>query len=393
MGGSRPGAGQAPRGSPMKILLVDKNLVEPFHRAKWRALAETPGITLSAVAPARWRENYRNLVFRPGPSDGFPITPLPTAWQGREARGFYWGGLKAAFRRAAPDVVIAFEEPYGLFAWQCIQATDALARRPTVALYSWDNLSDRHRYPYRGSALLARIERHVMRRARQLWCANRDAVHRYEPAYPGKVRLLPFALDLERFRGESARPLADDPERAFHVGYVGRILAMKGLDTLVDAVARLPPTTRLTLVGSGPQRGELAARVATAGLGARVCLEDSVPAEAIPARLRAFDALVLPSRTTPRWKEQFGRVLVEAMAAGVPVVGSSSGAIPEVVGDAGIIFPEGDVEALSAALDALQRDPTLRMSLSERGLARAEEFGTARFAARVRALLEEMVSA
>jgi glycosyltransferase involved in cell wall biosynthesis len=97
---------------------------------------------------------------------------------------------------------------------------------------------------------------------------------------------------------------------------------------------------------------------------------------AVPDYLACMDALVLPSRTTPSWAEQFGHVLIEAMAAGVPVVGSSSGAIPEVIGEAGLVFPEGDAAALRAQLATLFDDPALRKRLIERGRARVERLYT-----------------
>ena len=80
---------------------------------------------------------------------------------------------------------------------------------------------------------------------------------------------------------------------------------------------------------------------------------------------------MLPSRTTPVWKEQFGRVLAEAMACKVPVIGSDSGAIREVIGDAGLIFPEGNVAALADCLRLLNASPSLRHDLAERGYVRA----------------------
>jgi glycosyltransferase involved in cell wall biosynthesis len=102
----------------------------------------------------------------------------------------------------------------------------------------------------------------------------------------------------------------------------------------------------------------------------------AVSADQMPACLAEADVLVLPSRTTPVWKEQFGRVLVEAMSCGTPVVGSDSGAIPEVIGDAGLIFAEGDAEALAACLRRLAQSPELRRELGERGRRRVAEHYT-----------------
>ncbi len=96
-------------------------------------------------------------------------------------------------------------------------------------------------------------------------------------------------------------------------------------------------------------------------------------AERVPEFLGGLDALVLPSLTYPNWKEQFGRVLMEAMACEVPVVGSDSGEIAHVIGDAGLVFPEGDVTALTDCLRRLRAAPELRRELAARGLARVRE--------------------
>jgi glycosyltransferase involved in cell wall biosynthesis len=103
------------------------------------------------------------------------------------------------------------------------------------------------------------------------------------------------------------------------------------------------------------------------GIADRVSFDPLIPSMRVPAYYSQLDALVLPSRTRPNWKEQFGRVLVEAMACGVPVVGSTCGEIPNVIGDAGLIFPEEDVNALRAALVRLMHDDSLRAGLAERG--------------------------
>jgi glycosyltransferase involved in cell wall biosynthesis len=101
----------------------------------------------------------------------------------------------------------------------------------------------------------------------------------------------------------------------------------------------------------------------------------------MPALMRSFDAVLLPSLTLPGWKEQFGRVLVEAMASGVPVVGSDSGEIPRVTGKGGVIVPEGDEDALAGALFRLYSDAGLRADLGKRGRERVlKHFTHARIA-------------
>jgi glycosyltransferase involved in cell wall biosynthesis len=160
------------------------------------------------------------------------------------------------------------------------------------------------------------------------------------------------------------------PSGPFTIGFLGRLVPEKGVIDLLEAVAGLPQA-RLLLVGDGPLRPQIEARARTADLAGRVELRPAVPTTQVPAVLATINVLVLPSRTTANWKEQFGRVLVEAMACAVPVVGSSSGEIPTVLGDAGVLFPEGDVAALRAALCQLRDDGALRQDLGAKGRQRA----------------------
>jgi glycosyltransferase involved in cell wall biosynthesis len=113
----------------------------------------------------------------------------------------------------------------------------------------------------------------------------------------------------------------------------------------------------------------------------------------VPAELRQLDVLALPSHTTRGWKEQFGRVLIEAMSCGVPVIGSSSGEIPNVIGDAGLIYPEGDVQALAATIQRLAEQPTLYADLARRGRARVlERYTQAALARQYYEVYREMVA-
>jgi glycosyltransferase involved in cell wall biosynthesis len=101
---------------------------------------------------------------------------------------------------------------------------------------------------------------------------------------------------------------------------------------------------------------------------------------------------VVPSLTRGNWKEQFGRVIVEAMACGVPVIGSSSGAIPDVIGDAGLIVPEGDVRALADGLRRLMHDPDLRRRMGGQGRQRVlARYTQAQVAAQTVAVYRQML--
>jgi glycosyltransferase involved in cell wall biosynthesis len=166
----------------------------------------------------------------------------------------------------------------------------------------------------------------------------------------------------------------------------------KGVDVLLRAVAGMRGSWRLSVVGLGPEQDRLEALVRRLGLDERVSFDGHLPSTRLPAFYRELDVLVLPSLSRPNWVEQFGRVLIEAMACGVPVVGSDCGEIPAVVGDAGLLFPEGDVEALQGHLLRLMRDLDLWADLTRRGRERVLScFTQAQVAAETVAVYREIV--
>jgi glycosyltransferase involved in cell wall biosynthesis len=155
----------------------------------------------------------------------------------------------------------------------------------------------------------------------------------------------------------------------------------KGVDTFIDALA-LRPEIHGVIVGAGPERENLEARVREHGIADRVTFTGVLPAEDALRAVGMLDVLVLPSRTRPNWAEQFGRVLIEAMASNVVVVASDSGAIAEVLGDAGIVVPEDDVPAFASALgDAFE--PAHAALLRARGRLRVADKYTYDHAAEV----------
>ncbi len=213
------------------------------------------------------------------------------------------------------------------------------------------------------------------------------------------VSLIYNGVDLVRYdHQEPCCTLREEygmPADAQVVGIVARLEPEKGHPTLLDAwplVLRRVPSARLLVVGEGSRRPALEEQAAALGIADRVGISTEVSSTDVPKVLRGFDVLVLPSRSTPSWVEQFGRVLVEAMACGVPVIGSSSGEIPNVIGDAGLVFPEGDVKALRGALARIAASPEVGQRLGEAGRRRVlERYTQARIAEATYRVYREML--
>jgi glycosyltransferase involved in cell wall biosynthesis len=345
----------------MRVVILSKALVAGAYQLKLEEIARL-GVELTALVPPGWREpRVGMLPLERRYTEGYSLESLPIALNGRHHLHFY-PTLGRALRRLRPQVLHIDEESFNLATFQAMRLGVALGAR--CCFYNYANIERTYPPPFN------LFERYSFRHAAHAMACNQEAatiIRRH--GYSGPLTVVPqFGVDPELFRPkeESARPW----DGALQVGYLGRLVPEKGILDLIEAVAGLPPAVSLRLVGDGSQRPAVERRIAQLGLGRRVTLSPAVGSTEVPAALRAFDALVLPSRTTPNWKEQFGRVLIEAMSCGVPVVGSSSGEIPNVIGEAGLIFPEGDIPALRAALARLAGDPLLRGELASRGRAR-----------------------
>jgi glycosyltransferase involved in cell wall biosynthesis len=367
--------------APLRILAIDHTAgVVPF-RKKFQALAAHPGLELTVLAPERWVENYRDVRAVESREDGYSLLTGRVVWPGYENRGFFVSGLDRAFRLAKPDLIHLWEEPFSLITLQSRASARAHSPGAPWVFSTSDDRSAGFRYPYRPSWLYARIERASLRSAAGATVIN-EAVFRLlrEKGFERPIERVPHGLELERYPcsldARAAR--AGDPDRAPVFGVLGRLTPQKGVDVLLGAfsrVTRRPGSVAplLEIVGDGPERPRLAELANRLGIEARVRFRDPVPHEDVPHVLAEFDVLVLPARTTPTAREQFGRVLIEGMAAGCVVIGTESGAIPEVIEDAGLVVPEEDEEALAAALERVLREPGLASALRSRGRERVRE--------------------
>jgi glycosyltransferase involved in cell wall biosynthesis len=175
----------------------------------------------------------------------------------------------------------------------------------------------------------------------------------------------------------------------FLVGFAGRICEEKGWKVLLRAVRSLPDSFKCLIAGDGPQVSELGSLLSHPGLQGRVFYAGLLSRDALWGFYRSLDCLVVPSLTFPKWKEQFGGVLADGMVMGVALVGSDSGAIPEVIGPAGLIVPEGRPDALAAAILRLRENGEMRRQMGKAGQQRFwAEFAIPAYAGKIAKALE-----
>ncbi|MCU0494327.1 MAG: glycosyltransferase family 4 protein [Chloroflexaceae bacterium] len=350
----------------MKVIILSKAFVVGAYQRKLEELAQLPGVELLALVPPRWREprvGTQKLERRF--TAGYRLQTLPILLNGQHHTHFY-PTLGWIIARERPDILHVDEEAFNLATFLAVRAGVATGAR--CCFFNWANMDRWYPPPFN------LFERYVFRHAAHAIAGNREAasiIRRH--GYSGPLSVLPqFGVDPELFSPQQhsvQAPVSGLPS-SVRVGYIGRLVPEKGVLGLVEALAGLPNHVQLLLVGDGELRPLIERRAAALGLSGRVAIRPAVSSTAVPQVLHELDVLVLPSRTMPNWKEQFGRILVEAMSCGVPVVGSASGEIPNVIGEGGLVFPEGDVAALRAALAQLLADAGLRREIGQRGRAR-----------------------
>jgi len=347
--------------------MVSKALVVGAYQRKAEELARLPGVELTLAAPPYWREGAHRQELERAYTAGYNLVVLPMVLNGHYHVHFY-RRLAALIDVVAPNVLHMDEEPYNLATFQGLRL--AAARRVPALFYTWRNID--HHYPPPFSL----IERYNAGHAAYGVAGNQAAADITRArGYRGPLAIIPqFGVDPDIFYPREPRDGHDNGH--FVIGFVGRLIPAKGLRVLLEALAGLPGKWELRVVGTGEERQPAEALAVRLGIVGRVIFMGQQPSTGMPDVVRGFDLLVGPSLTAPTWKEQFGRMLVEAMSCGVPVIGSDSGEIPHVIGEAGVVIPEGNVPMLRDAIARLRDNPTERRRLATLGRVRVLDLYT-----------------
>lgn len=340
----------------MRVVMISKALVVAAYRQKTAAMAAEADIDLTVVVPPYWREGNSRLDLEETATPGYRLVVTPMARNGSYHTHFY-PRLAPLLRELRPDMVHIDEEPYNLATWLALRAADRVGAR--ALFFTWQNLRRSYPPPFRW------LETDIYRRAAGAIAGNHAAADVLATkGYNGPLAVIPqFGVDPDLYTPR----IRAQPGRPFTIGYAGRLVEEKGLFVLADALVRLGGDWCMRFYGDGPLRNALQTQFEELGLATRVSWQTRIPSREMPAVYADLDVVVLPSLTRPNWAEQFGRVLIEAMACETPVVASDSGEIPHVVGDAGLVVPEGDATALAGALARLRDDPELGDYLRRRG--------------------------
>jgi glycosyltransferase involved in cell wall biosynthesis len=369
----------AAQDEPLRVLLISHTCRSAaMGQPKARLLGQLPGIELRVLVPDRWRndDGGRTPVDQPI-DDSFQLEIGKVRWPFTRAFKRYYHHYPQMRRILAdfqPHVIDIWEEPWGLVSAHVCWLRSRMLPSAKIISETEQNLGRWYPPPFEA------IRRYVLRRADFVIARSSEALMlAQKKGFSGPGEVVPNAVDAELFHPmDRAACRSKLGVQGFIVGYVGRMVEEKGIQDLLDALALCPVESqvKVLLVGTGDYLPALKEQAERLKLGSRVIFLPSRPLSQLPELFNAMDVLALPSRTVPKWKEQFGRVIIEAHACAVPVIGSLSGAIPEVIGGGGLTFAERNPKAISLTILKLATDPALGIKMGAVGRQQVEDHYT-----------------
>ncbi len=345
---------------------------------------------VTAVAPTYFhgKEDIRPAVFQSQADEPIRVESVKTRFSNRVHFFTYGRQLKSILKEGF-DLVHAWEEPYIFVGYQIASLTP---KNTPLVFRTAQSLNKNYLPPFN------LIERYCVNRM-QGWLFSGGLVEKNllgRPGYADKPRCkTPLGFDpnliyVDRSEGREVKRKLGWNDSVPVLGFLGRFVKDKGIEVIIQALKQLQEPWRAIFVGNGPLLPKL--QELSSAYPGRVALRTDVAHRDVRPFINAMDVLLAPSITMPNWREQFGRMIVEAFACGVPVIGSNSGEIPFVIDDIGVIVPENAATQLSNSIAELINDRARRKELSEAGLERAhQEFTWASIANKTLAFFDQLI--
>lgn len=367
----------------MKILIASHTYIVDLNCEKLRVLSQLESeIEVTVVVPKRWKPGgvQNKIITTKYQDEGkFRIVPVSNFSQNHQGLLTFGADLISLLRQFRPQIIQVEQGSRGLAYSQMIALNKFLGIKAKNVFFTWWNL------PYTLNFPISLIEKYNLTHSHGIVAGNQDGAEILrQRGYKGSIKVMPqLGVDETLFTPKSQPELTDRlglTHNEFVVGFVGRFVPEKGLLTLLNALVILKNKSwKLLLLGRGPLQSELMSKAKENQIQDRIIWVESVPHDQVCNYINLMSTLVLPSETTYEfktltaagWKEQFGHVLIEAMACKVPVIGSNSGEIPHVIGETGLVFPEGDAQALAHCLLQLMEKSELARNLAEMGYQKA----------------------
>lgn len=354
----------------LRVLFVSHTYVVGVNQGKLNAIATT-GTEVGLLVPAKWKAlawGKRFEIEKPYPQ--IRLYPVRVLFEGRVGAYLYPPGtILRVLSDFRPDIIQVEQEVFSLSALQ-IAFWARLTGKPLV-LFCWENMK-------RDLSNFRQWSRQfVLSTAKLIIAGNQEgAALLRQQSYKGQIEVMPqMGVDTSLF--------APSPHKSknnqFLIGYVGRLAYHKGIDVLLAAIQQLRDRGhyfQVILCGTGPDEETLRQEAQKRKVADLVTWRGGVRHDKVPVEMSKFDVLVLPSRTVPDWKEQFGHVLIEAMAMGIPAIGSSCGEIPNVVARPDMVFPEGNAQKLAAILERMICDSKWREEVEQYSINRVHQHYT-----------------
>lgn len=367
----------------MKLLVVGHMYLNAFNQRKYAEMKrQCASLQLRILTPRSMPHVFRRYIREIRPELTRDEVVDIREFVGRSHMSYVLNPIHFAriLREFKPDHIHIEEDPYSAVGVEAVTLARVFCRKAKISFFIWDNLARKPRFPL--NAIKDLLNQYSLSRAGLVVCGNREGERllRSKKGFLGRTAILPqMGVDDSDYAGGVNSDLRDELGVADDVpliGYIGRLIPEKGVALLLQALDALKDIPwKALFLGAGPLAAELAGHWKMQ-LGDRLIVRDAVPHKDVPSYMRALDMLVLPSYSTTTWKEQFGMVLAQAMMAGVPCIGSTSGAIPDVIGPGGIVFKEKDVDDLASAIRKLAGDEAQRRMLGRMASEFAKEHYT-----------------